>query len=171
MTSPHADGEREWFDEEPVRFECTQCGACCTGSSGFVLFSRKEGERIANRLGISYAEFHDRYTHETPAGRSLRESVVIDEHGRTMHDCIFLDRQALPGRLICSLYEDRPTQCRTFPYWPENVSSRRAWRAVARACEGIGRGNFVPSSEIRIQRATQEQARRDPGHLEPGRGA
>jgi len=158
---------REWFDDEPVRFECTLCGACCTGPSGFILFNRQEGERIATRLGISYAEFHSRYTHDTPAGRSFREIQFSKPDGSVQHDCIFLDRTSVPDKLVCSLYEDRPTQCRTFPFWPEHMGSPRSWRLLGKSCEGVGSGNFVPASEIRIQRAEQERSRLDRGDLEP----
>jgi uncharacterized protein len=41
-----------------------------------------------------------------------------------------------------------PLQCRTFPWWSEHLGSDRAWRALGRACEGVGRGNFVPIDEI-----------------------
>jgi len=166
-TSGSTPPEREWFDEEPVRFECTLCGNCCTGPSGFVLFSREEGERIAHRLGISYADFYEGYTHDTPAGRSLRERRFVEPSGTVSHDCVFLDRDAQPGALVCSLYEDRPTQCRTFPYWPEHMGSRRSWQLLGKSCEGVGGGNFVPASEIRIQRAEQERSRLDRGDLEP----
>ncbi|MFG0293465.1 MAG: YkgJ family cysteine cluster protein [Phycisphaerales bacterium JB050] len=158
---------QEWFDEEPVRFECTLCGACCTGPSGFVLFSRAEGERIAQRLGITYEDFYERYTHDTPAGRSFRETPFVEPDGTVKHDCVFLDRETEPGKLVCSLYEDRPTQCRTFPFWPEHMGSRRTWRMLGKSCEGIGRGAFVPASEIRIQRAKQESSRQGHGRLEP----
>ncbi len=159
--------QREWFDDDPVRFECTLCGNCCTGPSGFILFSREEGERIARRLGIAYAEFYERYTHDTPAGRSFQETRFIESDGSVKHDCVFLDRVSEPGKLVCSLYEDRPTQCRTFPFWPEHMGSRRSWRMLAKSCEGIGRGAFVPTSEIRIQRAIQERSRLEHDNLEP----
>ncbi len=167
MTGPDDHANLDWFDEDPVRFECTLCGNCCTGPSGFILFSREEGERIARRLGISYADFYERYTHDTPAGRSFRETRFNARDGSVLHDCVFLDRESKPGVLACSLYEDRPTQCRTFPFWPEHMGSRRSWRLLGKSCEGIGRGNFIPASEIRIQRAKQEQSRLDRGDLEP----
>ena len=162
---------REWFDDEPVRFECTLCGRCCTGPSGFVLFSRDEGEAIARRLRISYEVFYERYTHDTPAGRSLRETRHINPDGTADHDCVFLDRESEPGSLICSLYEDRPTQCRTFPFWPEHMGSRRSWNLLGKTCEGVGRGGFVPASEIRIQRAKQDRSRAELGGLDPDDGA
>ncbi|TMW62738.1 hypothetical protein Poli38472_005356 [Pythium oligandrum] len=51
--------------------------------------------------------------------------------------CIFLDGKR------CSIYEARPTQCRTFPWWPQNIVSDYDWRLAARQCEGI---NADPTS-------------------------
>ena len=67
--------QREWYSDG-LRFECTQCGACCTGRPGFVLFSEDEAALITERLGVTPQEFHDTYTHDTPAGRSLAERLA-----------------------------------------------------------------------------------------------
>ncbi|TVQ75776.1 MAG: YkgJ family cysteine cluster protein [Phycisphaeraceae bacterium] len=140
----------EWY-EDGLRFECTMCGQCCTGAPGFVTFTKQEGRAIAARLGVTEAEFLARYTHAMPDGRrSLNERET--EFG---NDCIFLDRETLPGKAVCSLYEDRPLQCRTFPWWPDNLRSASAWRRAARQCEGIGQGRLVPVEEIRISRDAQ----------------
>lgn len=139
---------REWY-EDGLRFECTMCGACCTGAPGYVSFTEAEGRRISARLGIEYSAFLERYTQDTGVedlGRSLSE--VETEFG---FDCVFLDRQSVPGKAVCSLYEDRPTQCRTFPWWPENLKSPRAWQRLGRSCEGVGRGAFVPIEAIRVE--------------------
>ncbi|RMH27311.1 MAG: YkgJ family cysteine cluster protein [Planctomycetota bacterium] len=139
-------GSREWYTDG-LRFECTRCGACCTGPPGFVLFTDDEAEEIAARLGVTVAEFLDRYTRDTPAGRSLAERQT--EFG---FDCVFLDRESEPGLAVCSIHDLRPTQCRTFPFWPENLRSESAWRRIGRECEGVGRGALVPIEAIRIQR-------------------
>ena len=70
-----------------LRFTCTRCGNCCTGPTGYVLFSDKEAGAMARALSISKDEFLERYTHETVIGRSLNENLT--EHG---YDCVFLPR-------------------------------------------------------------------------------
>ena len=141
---------QEWY-ADGLEFECTMCGACCTGDPGVVRFSDQEAKGIARRLGVTVASFLERFTHHIGGGRrSLNE--VETEHG---FDCVFLDRNTMPGKAVCSLYEDRPLQCRTFPWWPENLKSPRSWQRVAKSCEGVGRGQMVPISEIRIQRDRQ----------------
>jgi uncharacterized protein len=146
----------EWYAPDGLRFECTSCGACCTGPAGYVTFTEDEGRRLADHLGLTIERFHTGYTHETEMGRSLRE--IETEHG---FDCVFLDRTSVPGKAICSVYDARPLQCRTFPWWPENLHSTEAWRRLARECEGVGRGGFVPVHQIRIDR--DAQSRRDAG--------
>ena len=43
----------------------------------------------------------------------------------------------------CSIHPAKPTQCRTYPFWPELVESRAAWTEEAKMCPGIGRGELV----------------------------
>lgn len=139
----------EWY-ADGLRFECTMCGACCTGGPGFVAFDKAEGRAMAKAVGVGEREFYERYAHRMKHGRtgwSLNE--VETEHG---HDCVFLDRDSQPGKALCSVHEARPTQCRTWPWWPENLKSRRAWREAAARCEGMNHGAMVRIEEIRIQR-------------------
>ena len=123
------------------------CGNCCTGAPGFVKFTPEEGRAIAVRLGVSEDEFLAEYARDTPAGRSLRE--VRTRHG---YDCVFLDRQRVAGKAVCSLYEDRPMQCRTWPFWSSNLKSERDWEATSRNCPGIGTGPLYDPAYIRMTR-------------------
>lgn len=143
----------EWY-EDGLRFECTMCGACCTGAPGYVLFTAREAGAIAAKLGITTDEFIRDFTHDTCEGRSINEVKTV--HG---YDCVFLDRTAMPGKAVCSLYEARPLQCRTFPFWPEHLRSRAAWEALGRSCEGVGRGRIVPVEEVRIEAQRQRDDR------------
>jgi Fe-S-cluster containining protein len=150
----------EWYQGpgalSTLRFECTQCGACCTGPEGAVHFSEAEAKAIAAHLGITVEAFSEQYTHRLPEGRSLRERESPAGSGR--FDCIFLDRTTHPGRAFCSIYTARPTQCRTFPWWPANLKDPTAWQRAASLCEGIGRGGFVAIDEVRISRNRQAAA-------------
>ena len=140
----------EWFEDNAdggLRFTCTMCGNCCSGPEGYVRFTEEEGRRIAARLGVPYEVFVERYTRETAAGRSLAERP-----GPGGLDCIFLDRGRVPERAVCGIYEDRPSQCRTWPFWPRNLGSPRDWARAASRCPGIGRGPLHGAQQIRIQR-------------------
>lgn len=35
------------------------------------------------------------------------------------------------------MYEVRPTQCRTYPFWPQFMVSKSEWDAEQTRCEGI----------------------------------
>ena len=49
--------------------------------------------------------------------------------------CALLDEEK--GQ--CSVYEARPVQCRTWPFWPENLESPEAWDLASFECEGMVR--------------------------------
>jgi hypothetical protein len=151
----------EWYDGG-LRFECTMCGACCTGAPGYILYTRADAAAIAARLGITPEAFERDYTQDlgmTIAGRTRSFREVRTEHG---HDCVFLDRASTPGKAVCSIHDLRPTQCRTFPFWPEHLVSPREWQRASRACEGIGRGGIVPLTQVRVlaERHARDRAER-----------
>lgn len=146
LSSLHSTNE--WY-ADGLRFSCTQCGNCCTGPPGAVWFTPAEGRAIAARLGLEEAAFLRDYAHRIGGRWSLIERET--EHG---FDCIFLDRTSVPGKAICGIYEARPTQCRTWPFWTENLRTRRHWEAVKRVtpCPGMNSGKLVTIDQIRIQR-------------------
>jgi Fe-S-cluster containining protein len=144
----------DWFDStDPtgsgpgLRFQCTCCGNCCTGPEGYVLFTEQEGDRLAARLGVSREVFVRDYTKQTSLGISIKEK--LSPHGL---DCIFLDREKIPGKAVCGVYEDRPAQCRTWPFWKSVIRTEQSWRNAAHGCPGINRGKLVPPEQIRILR-------------------
>lgn len=151
----HEPDAREWFDrpdpdtgEIGLRFGCTMCGNCCSGPPGVVLFTEAEGRAIADRLGITYERFLADYTEQTPRGRS-----IIERKGPRGLDCVFLDRGSIPGKAVCGIYEHRPGQCRTWPFWPGLLRSRDDWIRAKATCPGLDQGRLYPPEEIRVSRA------------------
>lgn len=59
--------------------------------------------------------------------RQNRMCLVEKKNG----DCIFLEGKR------CSLYEVRPKQCQSYPWWPENLHTEESWKLAAASCEGI----------------------------------
>lgn len=148
----------EWFarPDAPeggagLRFGCTMCGNCCSGPSGYVIVDDAECAALAARLGLPLDAFLADFTTILPEGRSL-----IERQTPAGLDCIFLDRDKIPGKAVCGVYEDRPKQCRTWPFWPSIIRSRRAWDQAKRVCPGIDQGRLVTVEQIRIQRDTVE---------------
>ena len=141
------DAPAEWF-EPGLSFKCTQCGNCCTGPSGYVWFTDEEAEAMADYLGLSEREFRKRYTR-----RKFGKSTLDETKRNGRYDCVFLTWNE-DGSAGCSIYRVRPRQCRTWPFWPENLASRRAWDEAATTCPGMRRtdGTFVPADEVRVIR-------------------
>lgn len=137
-------GGKPWY-VDGLAFECTCCGNCCTGPEGAVWFDEAEGKAMAEHLGMEHKEFLAAYARKINGHRSLRERET--EHG---FDCVFLDRETEPGKAFCSIYEVRPVQCRTWPFWPEVIRSRAAWDRTRKAtpCPGMGKGQVISVEEI-----------------------
>lgn len=120
-----------------LKFECTACGKCCVnhGEFSYVYSTREEREALAAHFGLSREAFEARYCEAVPGGVSFKSAGDA---------CIFL-----AGRR-CSVYELRPAQCRTFPFWPELLVDEDTWRRdVASFCPGVGQGKLHGVEEIR----------------------
>ncbi len=128
-------GDSPWWNDG-LRFECTQCGLCCRGS-GRVEVSDVEIERLAERQGLTPDQFRQAYTRKGRRGR-------IDLRDKADGDCVFFEE-----RRGCTVYEDRPVQCRTYPFWRSVLHDAESWRVEGGHCEGIGRGERVPADVIR----------------------
>jgi Fe-S-cluster containining protein len=111
-----------WY-KNGLKFTCTGCGACCAKEPGYVWLSSLEIEQMAKHLNLSQEEFLKRYTRKVFGRVSLLE--------KPNYDCIFLKNNR------CEIYTVRPRQCRTFPWWPDNLDSPQAWKETALRCEGI----------------------------------
>ena len=106
-----------------LRFACTGCGRCCTGRDGYVWVTVGEIRALAARLGLTLDGFGRRYLR-----RFESRYALLDGPGG---DCVFLSDKS------CVVYEQRPAQCRAFPWWPANLRSPAAWNEAATFCEGI----------------------------------
>lgn len=136
----------EWY-KDGLAFQCTLCGNCCTGAPGVVWFNEDEGRAMAAKLDMDEAAFYRMFARKIGGRWSLKERQT--PHGL---DCVFLDREIVRGKAVCRLYEARPTQCRTWPFWPENLESRETWDEAGLDCPGIDQGDIIPIEAIRIQR-------------------
>lgn len=126
-----------------LRFKCTGCGDCCTGSSGYVWVNQAEIDALAVRLGMSSDAFEKKYVNQVGVRRTLKE---LKHRG---YDCVFLDAETRR----CTVYEDRPRQCRTWPFWDSNLKSPAAWQEACEACPGSGKGKLYSIEQIEEQAA------------------
>lgn len=132
-------GATRWY-AAGLHFECAVCGRCCAGpGEGYIWVTRPEIERIAAYLQLTPERLRNGFL------RRVGTRTTIIEHSLTK-DCIFL--RSVNGTRQCAIYPVRPTQCRTWPFWAENLSSPDAWNRAALRCPGINRGRLYPCEEI-----------------------
>jgi len=123
-----------------LHFECRQCGACCSGpAEGYIWVTRHEIELVAEFLKVTVVQVRKRYLKRV----GLRTSIMEQPGNR---DCVFL--QVVGGQKMCAIYPVRPRQCRSWPFWPENLASARAWNEAGRRCPGINRGRLYTLEQI-----------------------
>jgi Fe-S-cluster containining protein len=118
---------------------------------------------MARGLGMEREAFVRRYCRLLDGKIALREVRRFDPAShRIEHDCIFLQN----GK-SCAVYDTRPVQCRTFPFWPEALASPEAWQQLRqRGCEGLDQtGEWISAETIASELARTLDA---PGFPLPG---
>jgi uncharacterized protein len=137
------------FWEEGIRFQCQSSGNCCTshGEYGFVYMTTEDRERMAKVLGIPTKEFTKKYC--APQGGVY---VLIEDPKNP--DCMFLKNKR------CTVYEGRPTQCRTWPFWPEVMNAKAGKKEITSFGPGVGKGELIPVEKIETAMAEQKRSER-----------
>jgi Fe-S-cluster containining protein len=130
--------DQPWY-HKGLRFECTGCGDCCTGAPGYVWVNGEEIAALAARLEMPVDDFEKKYVRKV----GIRKSLVEFDNG----DCVFFDGDSRK----CTVYAERPRQCRTWPFWDSNVRTPAAWKETCQVCPGSGKGPLVPLAKINEQ--------------------
>ena len=119
-----------WY-ENGLEFSCTGCSKCCQ-VDGDVWLAPEEvsniitylcgGEEGENGL-FSVSDFRKKYVRAeiAPADGDPSESWMCLK--RNEGACTFLDSS---GK--CGIYDVRPVQCSTYPFWPSLLEDREIWR-------------------------------------------
>ena len=134
-----SEAEKPWY-QAGLKFTCTQCGDCCTGAPGFVWVNKQEIAALAKRFDLDEETFEARFVMNVGARKSLKEFA----NG----DCVFFDGE----KRNCTVYEDRPRQCRTWPFWDSNLRSPETWAQTCQSCPGSGQGTLYQLEKIELQR-------------------
>jgi len=95
-------------EEAFSKIDCLQCANCCKNYSP--RFKTPDIKRISKVLGLRESDFIDKYLRVDEDG-----DFVVNEK-----PCPFLGADN-----FCSIYEDRPSDCRRFPYTDEDVIIKR----------------------------------------------
>jgi Fe-S-cluster containining protein len=145
----HMAARKTWWDQG-VRFECQGSGRCCLsrGQYGYVYVTLEDRRALAKHHGIPTRAFTLKY---------CEKELGIWKLKGFAKECAFLEGKQ------CGVYEARPTQCRTWPFWPETMSAKAWNREVAAFCPGVGKGRTWTREEIEKNLRAQERSEKQYG--------
>ena len=97
----------------PYKFDevrCSTCeGNCCIGESGYIWITKDEIDALANYKDISVEEVISNDLRKVGYKYSINEVQLSKDN----FACKFFDL----NKKQCGIYDVRPSQCRTFPFW------------------------------------------------------
>ena len=105
---------------------CEVCeGNCCIGESGYIWVTPTEIQNIASYLKLSETDFRVQHLRKIQYRYSLKERQVGESF-----ECEFFNMT----QKKCTIYDVRPNQCRTFPFWDY---FKEHTKEVEKECPGI----------------------------------
>ncbi|WP_255197014.1 YkgJ family cysteine cluster protein [Halorarius litoreus] len=160
---------------ESIGFECTRCGACCTGHGAaddrephtatvfpdevrdLQIATANEWRDVARPMPYGLHEGES-----GPEGETFEWALQTDACG----DCTFYTET--DGTGACTVHEDRPLICRTYPFsvalggtsQPMGEAVDREGLVRAHECEGLGRDISRDDAE-ELAAALKERAVRE----------
>jgi Fe-S-cluster containining protein len=128
----------KWY-AKGLQFACTSCGLCCKGPDpGWVIVDEVDILRLLEATGLEIKEFGRKYLRQVTVDGKRVLSLVEKRN----HDCVFWE-----DSVGCQVYMDRPQQCRSWPFWPENLKTKVAWEGAS-WCPGLDKGKRYTFKEI-----------------------
>jgi len=121
-----------------IKFECQGSGQCCVSrnSYGFVYLSYIDIKRFSKYFKITQKKFKDKYCQITDG------FIHLSEKSKLKGNCIFLKNKK------CSVYISRPSQCRTWPFWNDNMNAKVWNQDISINCPGVNKGKIIKKKEI-----------------------
>jgi len=126
------------FYEQGLRFSCTRCSRCCRIAPGYVFLTRKDFSALLQATGLPAREFVASYCRQVGLNGFHRLSLKEKDN----YDCILWEEGG------CTVYDHRPYQCRSYPFWGANLADRESWEALKDSCPGVGQGRLHSREEI-----------------------
>ncbi len=125
------------FYDDGLKFSCQRCSGCCRHEPGYVFLSEEDLRQMCSKLNLTRNKFISKYCSVVNLGGFKRLTLVE----KANNDCIFWDKG-------CTIYEARPLQCRSFPFWAHNLVNEESWKSVASSCPGVGLGELRSKETI-----------------------
>lgn len=128
---------KKWW-AKGIQFQCQGSGKCCVsrGGYGHVYLTLEDRRDLANFFHLTTREFTKKYCIKSEGYWALKDFTSA---------CVFLKGKQ------CQVYEARPMQCKTWPFWPENMSAKAWDKEVVSYCPGVGKGKVWEAKEIQSQ--------------------
>lgn len=124
--------QQDIHEEAFNKVDCLSCANCCKNYSP--RFKTPDIKRISKLLGLREGVFIETYLNEDEDGDFVLQTAP----------CPFLGSDN-----FCSIYEDRPSDCRRFPYTDEDV-------LIKRASLTIKNSSFCPITYYTLERLMQD---------------
>ena len=141
--------EENKFYDNGLRFECQRCSGCCRHEPGYVFLSKNDLEMLCSELDMPENEFLQEFRRTIDLGGINRISLLEKKN----FDCIVWSEDG------CRVYNARPVQCRTFPFWINYLEDEEAWLSLSKDCPGIGKGDIVSKEETEKRILARQEER------------
>lgn len=137
------ENENKPFLKDGLAFSCKRCSSCCCGVPGVVFMSQEELETLSELENLTTEQFIAVYCRWIPSNDGFDYLSFRETAG---YKCIFWEEER-----GCRVYQARPVQCRTYPFWSHILQSEENWLKEGKKCPGIGEGSLHTSEEILSQ--------------------
>jgi len=124
--------EKEPFYANGLKFSCRRCSSCCRHDPGFVFLSEKDLKNLVTALKMDKEGFLKTYCRWVT---DWKGEEVLSLKEKSNKDCILWDNG-------CTVYDARPLQCITFPFWESIVLLEKNWEIASEGCPGINNGEI-----------------------------
>ena len=137
---------------ESIGFECTRCGACCKADDDDPHTATVFPDEVRDLQATTDYDWRDvarpmpyglSEGPDGPEGETFEWALATDACG----DCTFYEEREREGEGRCTVHEDRPLICETYPFsvalggtsQPMGEAVDEAGMVRAHECEGLGR--------------------------------
>jgi len=126
------------FYQNGLKFSCTECGYCCREEPGYVFLSKNDLQNLQTHFSLDKTAVIDTYCRTVDLGNFKMLSLKENKN----NDCIFLNKNG------CQVYNARPLQCRSYPFWATLMDDKDSWLEESKSCPGIGQEKLHSAEEI-----------------------
>ena len=98
--------------------------------------SKIDVQMLSKYFKLSLKVFKKKYCQITDGFIHLAEKEELKGN------CVFLKDK------MCTVYKSRPSQCRTWPFWNENMNSKVWNKDISVNCTGVGKEKLISQKKI-----------------------